>query len=415
MARQLLRADGLKQGNPANLARQIYDWEKGQNYPRDWSHAYAKAFKLDLSDLFSTGAGKGASSTHDPVHDFEDDDVKRRALLGILATTAAAAPATQFGHEAERLRALLTGTLTTEATTRDADAWERVVYDYAHEAGYVPPQQVLPEMLADLAELDMLISRATGAARPRLVNAAAHLSMFTAISLIGLGDVRSAGRWWRTAIRAADESGDPHFGALARARHAVFALVDKGQEQFALDITDQATAVGGRTPCAGTIGAQAVRAQALALIGRHSEAQDALEDLKRAFDRLPDPVREDRDSLLGWSIQRLNHTASFVYAHTGDHDRAHQAHDGAAASYTSKSVLGPAQVEMYRATTLIQEGATDAGAHHVMKVLERLPAGHRKAHTIQRNAVTALSMASPKEARRPAIRDAYAMLATAAH
>lgn len=251
MARQLLRADGLKQGNPTNLARQIYDWEKGQNFPRDWASAYAKAFKLDPSDLFSTGPGKEASSTYDPHHDFEDDEVKRRALLGILATTAAAAPVTQLGLDAERLRAILTGTLTTEATTRDADAWEQVVYGYAREAGFVPPQQVLPEMLADLAELDLLISRATSAARPRLVNAAAHLSMFTAISMLGLGDVRSARRWWRTAIRAADESGDPDFGALARGRHGVLALVDGGNEPFVLHTADQAIALAGRRQAQG--------------------------------------------------------------------------------------------------------------------------------------------------------------------
>ncbi|MCP9953144.1 hypothetical protein [Actinomadura madurae] len=415
MARQLLRADGLKQGNPANLARQIYDWEKGQNFPRDWASAYAKAFKLDPSDLFSTGPGKEASSTYDPHHDFEDDEVKRRALLGILATTAAAAPVTQLGLDAERLRAILTGTLTTEATTRDADAWEQVVYGYAREAGFVPPQQVLPEMLADLAELDLLISRATSAARPRLVNAAAHLSMFTAISMLGLGDVRSARRWWRTAIRAADESGDPDFGALARGRHGVLALVDGGNEPFVLHTADQAIALAGKTPGAGSAGAHSARAQALAKMGRHAEAQAALEDLQRAFDRLPDGVRDNQDSVLGWSVQRLHHTAAYVHTHTGEHDRAHRAQDDALASYTSKSVLGPAQVEMYRATTLIQEGDTDSGAQHVMKVLEGLPAGHRKTHTVRKNAVTALIQTSSKDARRPAVRDAYAMLATAAH
>ena len=411
MARQLLRADGLEQGNVANLARQIYDWENGLHFPRNWSHAYAKAFKIDPSDLFPSGAARGASSTYDPVRDFEEDDVKRREFLGVIAATTATVP---FHGDAEHLRASLTGTLTTEATTRDADAWERVVFDYAREAGYLPPGQVLPEMLADLSELDLLISRANGTARSRLVHAAAYLSMFTAVSLTGLGDVRSARRWWRTAARAADESGDPLLGSLARERQAVYALCDDRPGESVLRLADDAIAISGDAPCAGLAGAYATRAQALAKMGRRTEARATLDALKRTFDRLPDRVKDDRESQLGWSVNRLHHTASFVYTHTGDHDRAHQAQDDALASYTSKSVLGPAQVEMYRATTLIQEGDTETGAQHVMDVLEQLPSGHRSAHTVRRNAVTALSKASTKDARRPVVRDAYAMLTTPA-
>lgn len=411
MARQLLRADGLEQGSVANLARQIYDWERGAHFPRDWAETYAKVFEIDPSGLFSTWAAKEASSTHDPVQDFEEDDVKRRELLSAVAITAAAVP---FHGDTERLRASLIGTVTTEATTRDADAWERVVFDYAREAGYLPPERVLPEMLADLSELDLLISRANAAARPRLVHAAAYLSMFTAVSLTGLGDVRNAHRWWRTATRAADESGDPLLGSLMRERQAVYALCDDRPELSVVQLTDEAIAISGNTPCAGLAGAYGTKAQALAKMGRHTEARGALEALKQVFDHLPDSIRDDRESQLGWSSNRLHHTASFVYAHTGDHDRARKAQDDALASYSSKSVLGPAQVEMYRATTLIQEGDTDAGAQHVMTVLERLPAGHRKTHTVRRNAMTALSKVPPKDARRPAVRDAYAMLATTA-
>jgi tetratricopeptide (TPR) repeat protein len=410
MARQLLRADGLERGNAANLARQIYDWERGLHFPRDWAHAYAKAFKLDPSDLFPTGTTTGASSTYDP-ESFEDDDVKRREFLGVIAAATAAAP---FHGDPDRLRASLTGTLTTEATGRDADAWERVVFDYAHEAGYLPPEQVLPEMLADLSELDLLISRANSAARPRLVHSAAYLSVFTAIGMLGLGDVRSARRWWRTAVRAADESGDPQAASYAREWQAAFALCDDHREQFALDLAGEAIAISRETPCAGLAGGHASRAQALAQMGRDTEAREALDDLKQVFERLPDRVLSGRESQLGWSIKRLHHTASFVYAHTGDHARALEAQDEALAAYTSKSVLGVAQVEMYRATTLIQEGDTDAGAQHVMHVLEGLPAGHRKTHTVRKNAITALSKAPPKDVRRPSIRDAYAMLAPAA-
>ncbi|TMQ97505.1 hypothetical protein ETD83_19995 [Actinomadura soli] len=409
MARQLMRADGLRQGEVESVARQIYDWEKGLHIPRDWAPAYAKVFEMDASELFPTGEAKEASSTYDPASDFEDDDMKRRALLGLLATTAVAAP---LARDAEQLRGTLTNTLTTDVTDRDADAWEQVVFDHAHEAGYLPPAQVLPEILADLSELDLLISRANSVARPRLINAAGYLSIFTAITLLGLGDARRARRWWRTAVRAGDESGDPLLASYARGRQAVLTLPNSGSEKFVLDLAEKAIEISRDKPSAALASGHATKAQALAQMGRDAEARETLDELKRVFDRLPDRVRDDQSSQLGWSVQRLHHTAGFVYTHTGDHERAREAQDKALAAYTSRSILGPAQVEMYRATTLIQEGDADAGARHVMGVLERLPATHRKTYTVRRNAVTALSMASPKDARRPALRDAYAMLTT---
>ena len=50
MARRLRRARGHPRGPTASLVRQILDWEKGKNLPRDWRQAYATAFELDDQD-----------------------------------------------------------------------------------------------------------------------------------------------------------------------------------------------------------------------------------------------------------------------------------------------------------------------------------------------------------------------------
>ncbi|WP_161790962.1 helix-turn-helix transcriptional regulator [Actinomadura welshii] len=418
MARQLLRADGLKQGNPANLARQIYDWEKGQNYPRDWAHAYAKAFKLDPSDLFSTGPGKEASSTYDPHHDFEDDEVKRRALLGILATTAAAAPVTQLGYDAERFRAILTGTLTSEATTRDADAWEQVVYDYAHEVNQLPPAVLLPDLLADLAELDLHITRAHGLVWRRLVNTAALLAALTAFELTSAGDPRSARRWWRTADQAADRSGNKETACNVRGMEAVLTLYRGSAEASgasAIRSAEAALEVSPDKPCFGTASAYSAKAQAYAQLGRHEEAERVMIDQRRLFERIPAQVSDDKTSAWGWSEQRHHHVTSYVHMHAGDLERAQEAQDTAIGLYPSERFLGRAQVELHRAGVLIRTGDTDAGAQHVTHVIEGLTPAHRGDAMVRRTAFTSLNLASPKEARRPAVRDAYAMLATAAH
>ncbi|TDE34995.1 XRE family transcriptional regulator [Actinomadura sp. 6K520] len=410
MARQLLHADGLERGNVANLARQIYDWEKGRNFPRDWAPAYAKAFKLDPSELFSTGVVMEASSPYEPDHDHEEDEVKRRALLGLLATTAVAAP---LGRDAEHLRATLTGTLTTEATERDADTWERVAFDYAHEVDQLPPAVVLRDLLADVAELDVLISRANDPVRGRLVNTAAHLAALTAYQLTGLGDPRAARRWWRTAAHAADASGDNATASHIRGKEAVLSLYTGRSELSSLDAAEKAIELNHGRPSAGVASANSARAQAYAQLGRHNEAEQALADLTRVFEHLPAKTKQDSITMWGWSEQRLHHVASYVHMHSGDVDRAQQAQDAAMARYPAESFLPRAQIELHRAGGLIKAGDTDSGAQHVMRILEELPAAHRLDAMIRRTAFTSLGLASSKDAKRPALRDAYAMLAGA--
>ncbi|TDD79217.1 hypothetical protein E1293_24000 [Actinomadura darangshiensis] len=412
MARQLLGADGLKRGSPANLARQIYDWEKGQNYPRDWAHAYSKAFKLDPSDLFSTGPGKEASSTYDPdTIDSEDDDVKRRALLALIGATAAAAP---LGREAERMRAALIGTLTVEATPRDADAWERAAFDYAQEIDHVPATVILPDLLTDFAELNLHINRAHGPVWRRLVDTAAHLAALTAFELTVVGDPRSARRWWRTAAHAADESGNRETACGVRGKAAVLSLYSGSSEVSAIRTADEALNISPGTPCYGTASAYSAKAQAFAQLGRHDEAERALIDQERMFESMPARITDDRTSVWGWSERRLHHVVSYVHTHAGNLDRAHEAQDAAIALYPANRFLARAQIELHRAGGLLRTGDADAGAQHVIHTLEGLPPAHRSDSMIRRTAFTSLNLASARDADRPAVRDAYAMLAGAA-
>jgi hypothetical protein len=411
MARQLLRADGLEQGNAANLARQIYDWERGLHFPRDWAHAYAKAFKLDPSDLFPTGTAKGASSTCDPDQDFEDDDVKRRAFLGLLTTTAVAAP---LGHDAERLRAALTETITTSATDRDADAWERAAFDYAHKIDRLPASTILPDLLTDFAELNLFISRAHDSVRRRLINAAAQLAALTAYELTVIGDPHGAGRWWRTAAHAADESGNRDTASHIRGKAAALSLYAGSSELTVVRAAEETITLSHGRPSSGLASAQGAKAQAFAQLGRFDEAEQALTDLTRVFERMPSHATADRTSVWGWSEQRLHHVASYVHTHAGDLNRAQEAQDSAVALYPADSFLARAQIELHRAGGLIRTGDTDTGAQHMMQVMEGLPSPHRNDAMLRRTAFNSLNLASSKEARRPAVRDAYAMLAPAA-
>ena len=336
--------------------------------------------------------------------------MKRRALLGLFATTAVAAP---FSHEAEHLRAALTGTLTTEASARDADAWERTAFDYAHEIDHLPATMLLPDLLTDFAELNLHITRARGLVRRRLVDTAAHLAALTAYELTVVGDPRSARRWWRTAAHAADESGNQDTASHVRGKAAALSLYTGSSELTVVEAAEEAIALS-RRPSSGLANAYGAKAQAFAQLGRFDEAEQALTDLTHVFDDLPAEVTKDKTSTWGWSEQRLHHVASYVHTHAGNLDSAQAAQDSAIALYPADSFLARAQIELHRAGGQIRTGDADAGARHTMHVLEHLPSTHRSDAMLRRTAFTSLKLASPKDTRRPAVRDAYAMLATTA-
>ncbi|REE97323.1 hypothetical protein DFJ69_2790 [Thermomonospora umbrina] len=404
MARHLLRAADFGQGNLRNLARQIRRWEEGAVFPRDWADAYATAFQVDRVELFGPeNEGAGASWEYDPN---AADDVKRRALLGLLAT-AAAVP---LGYQTEEARTALNAAMGREPTDRDADAWERVAYDYAHEVGLMPASQVVPELLADFTEISVILSTAQDPVRSRVVHVAARLAALTAITLTSLGDPRSARRWWRTAARAADESGDHVIAALIRGRQAVFSLYDERPRLSVLDVADEAIAVGRGEPCAGVVSGYAAKAQALAELGRGAEALTALGDLHDVFERLPDHTRDDRASQWGWGRTRLLHVESHVHSFTGDIDRATRAQDEVLALYTGRG-LGRLQVELHRTACMMRAGDVDDAARHAMRVWSGLPPQHIGDGLIRRTALASLSLAPSATVGRPTVREAYKMLA----
>ncbi|WP_147312495.1 helix-turn-helix transcriptional regulator [Thermomonospora umbrina] len=385
------------------LKNYILRWEGGKVYPGPlYRAAYARAFGMPEDALF--GMAVSGASWEDGT---EEDDMRRRTLLGLLAT-ATAAP---WAQRAEHVRAEVTGAIRPTTTDRDADTWERVAFDYAHEVGVLPAGQLLPDLLADFSEISGIVAGAHGPVRTRLIHIVARLAALTAITLSDLGDPGGARRWWRTAERAADESGDHLTASMVRGRQAVFSLYADRPLPSVLGLAEQAIEIGHGWPCAGVASGHAAKAQALALLGRHAEAADTLEDLNGIFERLPERTSGDGSSQWGWSLQRLHHVTSHVYTFAGDLERAGNAQDRALALYTGRGYLGRAQVELHRAGCLIAAGDVDEGARHAVRVLESLPAGHRDNGVARRTAVMSLNLAPRTDARRPALRDAYELLA----
>ncbi|MFG2003379.1 helix-turn-helix transcriptional regulator [Spirillospora sp. NPDC048911] len=355
----------------------------------------------------TTGAVSGPMITLDGGSD-ELEDLNRRTLLGLLAATAVVVP---LGRDFEPVRAALTGTVIDEVRENDADLWERVAFDYAHEVGHLSTAGILPELLTDIVELNMLVSRArSDAIKRRLIRTAAHLAALTAIALTNVGDPRSARRWWRTATSSADASGDPETRSLVRGRQAVFSLYEERPTLTILKVAEQAIEIGGNAPIPGVVSGQAARAQALARLGRHQEARKVLEDLEGLFERLPVQVQDDRVSQWGWSEHRLQHVASNVHTFAGNIKLATRAQARALDLYPHTHWQGRTQVELHRAGCLLRAGDIDEGGRHMVRVLERLPTELGNDALLRRTALTSLAMVPEATVGRSAVQEAYQLL-----
>jgi hypothetical protein len=399
MARALYGARDLRPNRTQveSLARQIRKYERGEHFPREWAADYAAVFEIGEVELFGR---------LDDGHD--NEDVDRRTLLGLVATATAAG---SLARDAAPLRDAFEAAVAAGAGDRDADTWERVAYDYAREVGWAPAVVLQEELAADFAELTRLVPTGSGAARTRLVHVAAQMAALMAINLTNLGEGRAARRWWRTAARAADQTGDHQAAALVRGRAAVFSLYAPTPRLSVVEAAEEAIEVGKGAPCAGVASGHAAKAQALAELGRHDEAADALHDLGDVFEGLPEGVRTERGSQWGWTYGRLLYVTSLVHTCAGKVGPAMAAQDAALTLYPIRNWQARGQVEMHRAGALIRAGDVDEGADHMARILESLPAEQRGDGLLQGSALTSLRLAAPAQAGRPSIRQARELLA----
>jgi transcriptional regulator with XRE-family HTH domain len=280
-----------------------------------------------------------------------DDDVKRRAFLGLGLAVVLLGP-----DAAARAR---------------AEDWDRIAHQWMCEVGDAPDRQVLlPGLAADLRRL----AQAGGPQR-----VVAQLSTCVAMIALSGGDPATARRWWSRAQVAARAAGDPHLAAYVGGQHAyegVYALYSPAR---ALALADDALAVTD-APCVGRMHALSARARALALLGRKRQARDALNDVEKTFSRLPPGVTRHAQ-IGGWSEDRLHHAASFVAAFGGvgtaaAHDEALRANDGLWRCAT--------QIELHRAV-----GEVDAS--HALDTFTSLSEAQRSDQFIRRLAARALA------------------------
>jgi transcriptional regulator with XRE-family HTH domain len=335
----------------------------------------------------------------------DDGDVKRAFLdLGLAGGAALAA-------QAEQLRQRLDTSVSVMTTGADVEECEHTAWVFAGQVGHVPPELIIGDLLADLGEAQGRLDGCRADLRPRLIRVCGQFAALAAIALLGIGDPGGARRFWRTAVRAADQSGDARLRSLVRGRRAVFALYDRHPMTSVLRFAEDAIGASGGKPCAGAASAHAARAQALARLGRRDEAREAITDLTEMFTQLPDSTVCDRVSQWGWGETRLRWVESDVYSLAGLQREAAEAQHAALALYPRSAYQAPAQIELHRATCLIVSGDPGEGARHAARTLRALPADHHRDVLVHHTAALALSKVPDRARRLPDVIQARELLA----
>jgi tetratricopeptide (TPR) repeat protein len=226
----------------------------------------------------------------------------------------------------------------------------------------VPPARLLPELLADLQLL-----QAKGG---RFGVRAAELSVLVAETLIGLGELRAARRWWSAGRAFADSSGEVPVRSLVRAREAISGLAERRPLPQLLELAEESLGLAQQIPASG-VQAHAARARVLAQLGRRAEAHRALQELLSCSDALPLATTSPLGDLAPYEV----HAAEGRVCASLGYGTAGCLMLGRALELCPEQRIGErAQLELALAECLTLEGEVAAGLALAMRVLVELPA-----------------------------------------
>ncbi|MET7752806.1 hypothetical protein [Micromonospora sp. NPDC005367] len=229
-----------------------------------------------------------------------------------------------------QLRLGLDGALASSSVApRHLELMEESVGEHMRIYPSASPGVMLSLLAGDCREVQVLSGRRQPAAvQARLSGVAALLATMCADALMRLGEVAEAQRWYGTAIRAADDSGQARLRGLVRAQAAMlpYYFGDPGQTvalaEAALALTSTASAPGAL--------AAAGRARALARLGAADQARSAIDQARRIFDQAGD---DDTDVAFRFPAKRLLFYLSGTYTCLADTARAYRVQDEALRLY----------------------------------------------------------------------------------
>ncbi|MFD9270789.1 helix-turn-helix domain-containing protein [Streptomyces goshikiensis] len=313
-----------------------------------------------------------ARRTPTPVQDREDGDdpMKRRDILrGALAAGLAGpglAALTNTRHDIDAALA---------ADHSDLGFWESTAERYGYGYHGQAPANVLADILEDFAELRPLLSLPqTVKGRASLCYVTGQMAGMAAIVLHDLGQHREAHRWFGTAGRAAEQSGDTLLHAWVLGREAMVPL-NYGAPQAAAQLADKARFLAGDQPSAAAALASAVASRAYAIGGQREKALRAVADVETLAERLS--PQQHADTWFGYPMQKHHVHMSQALTLLGETDRAYETQKQALNLSRAPSLMTRALIAIDTASCRAHDGEHDEAARIAAQAYGALPESYR--------------------------------------
>ena len=275
----------------------------------------------------------------------------------------------------ESLRRRLNGALKGNRALSSAslDAWEQAVLHHGQASRYRQPRELLIELGADMAELELAITgcRAPGSLR-RLTRVTAQMSGLMCLLFVKLDEPEAFRRWARTARAAAGEADDAVTMSWVLAQEA-YGHYYSGDMAVAVNVARHAQGLMRRAPSVGAVLAAAVEARAHAARGDVRGVRAALgraETILGALD--PGSVTA---SAFGYSESQFRFHESSAYTRLGDTRAAFRAQERALKACPPGDYTDWALTRLDRAACLAHDGDPAAAVVYATETLARLSAG----------------------------------------
>ena len=323
------------------------------------------------SDYSASDGTRGAEFEPDTI-----EAMRRRVFLAELAASAGLGAA---GFPLEAVRHGLNLSVAEERSAADADEWNQIALEYSESYLTAPASELLKPLMVDIIGLQSALQRSSSIRSHRdLMGVAALLSVFTAQTLMNMGQVHEARRWWRTAKNSADRSGDPYSVLWVRAREINRAAEFRPAAAVLL-LVEEAENHVDHAPVDAVLEFLSAKALTLARAGRLNDAESVLDQIRKRSSGL---AGESGSLLVFDRAGGLHGIESFVYSRLGNLEKTESANAAARNLQDSGNLRWLADDGMKLSFCLVRRGDITQGLRNAQTVLTQLPEQHRAQHLV---------------------------------
>lgn len=317
-----------------------------------------------------------------------DDDVLRRALLGLIADAGAdsgtAIDGSFFGAVDRIRRRMDDALLGASVSATMLDQWEDSADGYGRQYRSVAPLRLLCDVLLELGDVRrMCEGRQPVEFSERLCRLAARLAALAGMTMINIGDQRLARSFFRTARMAADETGDRHLRGWVTVRESMVPLYYADPGEAAL-LARAGGDLAGRHSCVASVMAPVMEARALARLASSGcgSMRDALGQAKRALDRahlalggLAGEVRSD--TAFGYTERQILFHQGDTLITLGDYKSADEVFELSLRMYSPGEILDRSLIMLGQARCRLEADEPEEALRLSRDTVLALPRQHR--------------------------------------